>query len=140
MASDESTPSSRSSSPVPSAVSNAPERIASEDSEIFEEWLRPINDVATQVNVVRIEDSGPWQWQIYVGAMEFVREPPLETDIREAMRAALEKVPGVTQVEEEDTEKWIVDGEPTGEALAIAAAAVVDSLADRTRAYIQSLR
>jgi hypothetical protein len=45
----------------------------------------------------------------------------------------------VIWVAEEDREVWHVTGEPSEEALARAAAAVVDELADRARAYVAGL-
>jgi hypothetical protein len=50
------------------------------------------------------------------------------------MRGGLLSVPGVTEVLEEDREIWVVRGTPSGPSLAVAAAEVVDVLADRIRA------
>jgi hypothetical protein len=71
--------------------------------------------------------------------MEFIREDPLETEIRDAMAAEIRAVPGVARVSEEDREVWIVDGSPAGEILIRAAAQVVDRFAERTRTHIESL-
>jgi hypothetical protein len=57
-----------------------------------------------------------------VAVAEFVRDGPLETELREQMAAALEAVDGVGSVWEEDREVWIVTGTPSGEALVDAAA------------------
>jgi hypothetical protein len=67
---------------------------------------------------------------------EFLREDPLERELREAMAAALQGVPGTTDVEEEDREIWHVEGEPSGAALVRAAAVVVDGLAARAKAHV----
>lgn len=62
----------------------------------------------------------------------------LERELRQQVAAALETVPGAGAVAEEDRESWYVTGTPSGEALIRAAARVVDRLADRARAYIDS--
>lgn len=74
-------------------------------------------------------------WQVIVAVMEFVREEPLEGELRRRIAAALRSVDGVESAEEEDREVWFVTGTPSGQALVRAAAAVVDDLADRTRGY-----
>jgi hypothetical protein len=91
------------------------------------------------VEVIRLNSDGPWQWQVVVSVMEFIREDPLEADLREAMAAALRAVPGVVRVSEEDREVWIVDGSPAGEQLTEAAARVVDQFAVRTRDHYEKL-
>jgi hypothetical protein len=55
------------------------------------------------------------------------------------MATALEAVPGVQSVDEEDREAWLVTGAPSGKALVEAAAAVVDDIAPRARAHLDSL-
>jgi hypothetical protein len=74
-------------------------------------------------------------WQVIVAVMEFVREEPLEGELRRRIAAALRSVDGVESAGEEDREVWFVTGTPSGQALVRAAAAVVDDLADRTRGY-----
>ena len=91
------------------------------------------------VEVIRLNTDGPWQWQVVVSVMEFIREDPLEAELREAMAAALRAVPGVARVHEEDREVWVVDGSPSGEKLTHAAARVVDDFAARTRDYYEQL-
>ena len=91
------------------------------------------------VEVIRSTTDGPWQWQVVVAVMEFLREDPLEAELREAMASALRAVPGVVRVSEEDREVWIVDGSPSGEKLTHAAARVVDDFAERTRDHYKQL-
>ena len=55
------------------------------------------------------------------------------------MNAALVSVEGVTSVAEQDREIWFVTGTPSGPALTSAAAQVVDELAGRTRAHVDSI-
>jgi len=91
------------------------------------------------VEVIRSKTTGPWQWSVTVWVMEFIREDPLESEIREAMAADLRAVPGVSRVTEEDREVWVVDGSPSGEMLTQAAAGVVDRFADRAREHYENL-
>ncbi len=67
-----------------------------------------------------------------VNAQEFFREDSVGTELRRQMRTALLAVEGVREVGEHDNESWSVAGNPSGQALA--AAGVVDDLADRLRA------
>ena len=80
--------------------------------------------------------SREWPWMVSLWAMEFVREDPLESELREEVARALRAVPGVTDVAEEDREVWVVAGQPSGEGLVGAASTVVDQLAHRIRAYV----
>ena len=50
------------------------------------------------------------------------------------MEAALRAVAGVSDVGEHDHESWAVNGTPSGEDLAKAAAAVLDGIADQLSA------
>jgi hypothetical protein len=90
------------------------------------------------VGAMRHEDD-EWPWSVDSWVMQFVREEPLESEIRHAMIATLWAVPGVTAVAEEDREVWIVAGNPSGEALVRAAARVADAFADRARTHIGPL-
>jgi hypothetical protein len=78
-------------------------------------------------------------WSVGVAVAEFLREDPLEAELRQQMAAALQAVDGVESVWEEDREVWGVTGTASGEALVRAAAGVVDHLAARARAYIGNL-
>ena len=74
-------------------------------------------------------------WNVTVAVMEFVREDPLESELRRRIAAALRSVGGVETAGEMDREVWFVTGTPSGDALVRAAAEVVDDLAGQTRAY-----
>lgn len=74
-------------------------------------------------------------WNVTVAVLEFVREGALESELRRRIAAALLAVGGVESAEEMDTEVWFVTGTPSGEALVRAAGAVVDDLAEQTRAF-----
>ena len=78
-------------------------------------------------------------WSVGVAVAEFLRDDPLETELRQRMLTALGAVDGVGSVWEEDREVWGVTGTPSGEALARAASGVVDHLAPRAQAYIDNL-
>lgn len=78
-------------------------------------------------------------WSVGVAVAEFLREDPLEAELRQQMAAALQGVDGVESVWEEDREVWGVTGATSGEALVRAAAGVVDHLAPSARAYVGNL-
>ncbi len=129
------------SQPVPQPTSEFVTRVPDDEVDGVEAWIRWTTEPDVRgIEVIRISAQGPWQWQVLVGAMEFVRREPLESRLRTAIGSALRSVEGAVQVEEEDTEKWIVDGDPSGEALAVAVAAALDELAPETRAYLLALR
>ena len=72
-----------------------------------------------------------------------MRTPPGETartvaDVAARLRASA-SVAGVTAVEEEDREVWIVAGNPGGDALVRSVADFVDRIQDQIRAHIESL-
>jgi hypothetical protein len=75
-------------------------------------------------------------WNVTVAVMEFVREEPLEGELRRRIAAALRSVEGVESAEKMDREVWFVTGTPSGEALVRAAAGVVDFLAGQARDYV----
>jgi hypothetical protein len=65
--------------------------------------------------------------------LELFRSDPLGIELRERVVSALESVEGVVSVTEHDNESWDVYGTPSREALARAAANVVDNLTDHLR-------
>ena len=102
----------------------------------MKEWRRVTDDpdvlgVSASPDDVNVADG----WQIFVNAMEFVRDEPLEGELRRRIADALRSAAGVETVEELDREVWVVTGAPSGEALVQMAGAVVDDLADRIRFY-----
>jgi hypothetical protein len=99
-----------------------------------EAWERMTGEPDVRgVDAVRIDFAGGWN--VTVAVMEFVREDPLESELRRRIVAALRSVGGVETAGEMDREVWFVTGTPSGEALVRAAAEVVDNLAGQTRAY-----
>jgi hypothetical protein len=110
------------------------------DGSGVERWQRLTDDPDIRgVEVTRSQTAGSWQWSLTVAVMEFIREDPLESEIRRAMAAELRAVPGVARVHEEDREVWVVDGSPSGEKLIQAAAKVVDRFAERAREHYDNL-
>lgn len=105
------------------------------DDAIEEEWLRETDEPDLRdVDVMKLSEY----WQVAVAMAEFVREEPLESEMRRRLDEALRAVAGVDVVFEEDREIWGVYN-TTGAALASAAAAVLDDLAPRVRAHIEGM-
>jgi hypothetical protein len=105
-----------------------------------EGWERLVDDADIRgISAYRIVLGQQPYWSVEVSLAEFLREEPLESELRRQMATALEAVPGAEVVDEEDRESWFVSGSPSGEALVRAAGQVVDQLAARARAYLDSL-
>jgi hypothetical protein len=119
----------------PSKQADAVRRV---DVDGAEGWQR-LTDEPDIRGVEVIKNEGLGSWSVTVWFVEFAREEPLESDIRRAVAAELRRVLGVTDVAEEDREVWVVSGSPSGELLARAAARAIDGLANRARAYYDSL-
>ena len=101
---------------------------------VDEAWERVTGEPDVRgVGAGRIDFAGGWN--VTVAVMEFVREDPLESELRRRIADALRSVGGVETAEEMDREVWFVTGTPSGDALVRAAAEVVDDLAGQTRAY-----
>lgn len=104
------------------------------DEELAEEWIRETDEPEVR-NVGAIK----WlegEWQVSIWAAEFVREEPLKSQMGLMLTEALQAVPGVTSVWQEDREVWHIGGTPTGSELTRAAAAVIDSLAEDIRSQV----
>ena len=83
------------------------------DDEFAEAWSRLTDEPEVRgVNAERWRDEDTWPWQLTVWAMEFVRDDPLESEIRTAVAAAIRSVAGVNDVQEEDREVWVIEGSP----------------------------
>ena len=110
-------------------------RVQVDDVNVAEAWERETDDEGVRgVGADLIGFAGGWN--VTVSVMEFIREGPLEGELRRRIAAALRSVEGVETAEEMDREVWFVTGAPAGEALVRAVARVVDDLADRTRPYV----
>jgi hypothetical protein len=116
-------------------VSDEIRQIQPQDTEIQEEWIRETDDPEIRdVSACRIDEIGGWL--VFVSALEFVREDPLESELRQRIAAALRGVAGVTSADEHDREQWFVAGAPSGKSLIEAVALVVDDLAERAHAEV----
>jgi hypothetical protein len=114
------------------------EKIEPADEERLEEWSR-VTEEADLHGVSAVRSNGEWPWQVLVSVMEFVRDEPLESELSEAVSAALVAVPGVREAVHEDRESWIIKGDTDGPSLVRAAAGVVDRFSARTRAVLDEL-
>jgi hypothetical protein len=104
-----------------------------------EAWERDIEVDDGEVRYVQaahidFEDG----WHVTVPLMEFVREGPLEGELRRQITAALRTAEGVEAADEMDREVWFVTGTPSGVALVRAVGEVLDSLAQQSWAHIRS--
>lgn len=111
-------------------------RVPSEDEEILEEWERLTSEPDVRGVGAARRDDDEWPWSVDAWVMEFVREEPLQGELRDRILHSLFAVPGVTAVAEQDRGVWMVAGAPDGEALVSAAARIVDELAARIRAHL----
>ena len=115
-------------------------RVPAGEVDGVEGWDRLTDDPEIRgVEAVRNQSEGSWQWSVTVWAMEFVRQVPLEATLQAAIEAGLREVPGVTRVAHDDREVWVVDGSPSGEELAQAAAVAVDGLETDIRSLYEAL-
>lgn len=105
-----------------------------------QEWVRETDDDDVRgVGALQLADEGRWTWQVGVSVAEFLREEPLESEMRAAVDQAIRAVAGVTEVAEEDREVWILSGDPSGEELVRSVGEAVDRLAPRARRHIEEL-
>jgi hypothetical protein len=85
------------------------ERVPDHHVDGVAEWVRRTDDDDVRgVDVVHTEDEGRWTWQVFVNVAGFLREEPLESEMRAAVAAAISSVAGVTEAAEEDREVWIL--------------------------------
>jgi hypothetical protein len=106
-------------------------QVTPEDDEVSEEWGRETDEQILGVSACRIDWLGVWH--VVVAAQEFFRQDQLGLELRQRVQRAMELVPDVTGVTENDNETWHVTGSPFGEALVRAVASVLDDLAERMR-------
>ena len=106
------------------------------DDDTDEAWER-VTDDPDFLGVDATHIAGESWWQVGVAVAEFVRQDPLERELRQRIARALGGVHGVQGVDEEDREVWLVTGTPSGEALVQAVAQVVDDIAPAARAQIR---
>ena len=108
-----------------------------EEDGIEEQWIRETSDPDFRdVEAAKMHEK---TWQVSVRLAEFVREEPLESEMRQQIEATLRSVDGVSDVQEMDREVWTVYGTPLGPELVRAAGEVVDRLADRARDQLEAI-
>lgn len=110
------------------------------DEGCAEGWERVTDDPdILGVSAIMITLGERPYWSVDVSVAEFLRQEPLEGELRQRMGRVLRAVPGADSVWEEDREVWGVTGTPSGADLVRAAAGVVDGLAAQARAHVDSL-
>ncbi|MGH3408882.1 MAG: hypothetical protein ACRDRJ_41265 [Streptosporangiaceae bacterium] len=114
-------------------MSDEVEQIEPEDDEIDEEWIRWTDSPDLRgVDAYRVTEIGYWMVSICAQAF-YRRQDPLGVELRQRVQGVLRAVAGVTAVHEHNNVTWDVRGTPSGEALTLASASVVDDMADRLR-------
>ena len=104
----------------------------------LETWVVSQGDDLRLTSASRYVDMGEWPWMVSLGIAEFARTPELEDGLFGGVTAALRAVPGVTAVEQEDREVWLVAGTPSGRELVIAAATAAEQWVAPVRAFLDS--
>lgn len=109
------------------------EQIDPENKELREEWVR-VTEEKDILGVCATRTShSDWPWQVSIYVAEFVRSEPLQSELFDAITAALNGVPGVTRAAQEDREVWAVKGNVAGDALVRACSVALDRLAQSLR-------
>lgn len=112
-------------------------RVADDRVDGVAEWVRETDDDDVRgVGALQREVDGRWNWQVEVWVAEYLREEPLEGEMRSAVDSAIRSVEGVLEVAEEDREVWIVSGDPSGEELVRAVGEAVDQIAPAVRSHL----
>lgn len=115
-------------------------QVPDDDVDGLQEWVRETDDDDLRgVGALQMAAHGRWTWQVFVSVAEFLREEPLEGEMRAAVDHAIRSVPGVTEVAEEDREVWILSGDPSGEELVRSVGEAIDRLAPRAREHLEQL-
>ena len=83
------------------------------------------------VSACRIDWLGVWH--VVVAAQEFFRQDPLGLELRQRVQRAMELVPGVTGVAENNNETWHVTRAHPARHWVRAVASVLGDLAERMR-------
>jgi len=96
-------------------------------------WSRLLGDDARGVEV---SAAGDGTWTVFVSVAEFLRDEPLESEMRTAVAQAISEVPGVDRWYEEDREVWVVLGNPDPEGLLQEVGSAVDRIGPRAQAEI----
>jgi hypothetical protein len=116
-------------------------RLPDDEVDGLQEWVRETDDDDLRgVGALQMRPANDrWSWQVFVAVAEFLRDEPLEGEMRLAVGHAIGSVAGVTEVAEEDREVWILSGDPSGEELVRSVGGAIDRLAARARDYLEQL-
>lgn len=101
------------------------------------EWVNRTNEPDI-LGVGASREKGDRSWAVSVNVAEFIREDPLESEFRNVVSSALSRVKGVTSVEEEDREVWLVKGDAKGAELVLAAVKALQTIYPKLKAYMKS--
>jgi hypothetical protein len=96
------------------------------DNEFEEVWTHysPTQPLLS-VDAAKWREVSEYRWQVSVCLAEFVRDPLIEQILDPAIYDALRKTANVEDVQREDTEVWIVSGEPSGRELVMSVGAAI---------------
>lgn len=108
------------------------EQVESEDDEALEQWVR-VTEEQHILGVCAERSDGKWPWRVEIFVAEYIREEPLQSELHNAITAALKRVPGVNKAVQEDREVWVVKGKVAGDALVRACSTALNRLADALR-------
>lgn len=112
-------------------------RVDEPDKEVLEEWSRVCEfpDEEQELHLVHVTrwDDPRFPWAITFGLADWVRQPPNDIIVGSYLTQALLNVPGVKQAVREDRERWLVEGDTTGDTLIRAASVAVDTFLARYR-------
>ena len=94
------------------------------DEEIEEVWehYSPTQPLLS-VEATKWKEVSEYRWQVGVYLAEFARDPGSEQILDSAIYEALKNTADVVAVQREDTEVWVVAGEPSGRDLVVNAGA-----------------
>ena len=94
------------------------QRIPPADEEIEEVWLHssPTQPLLS-VEATKEKEVSEYRWRIEVHLAEFTRDPGSDQILAPATYEALKNTANVLEVQREDTEAWIVSGNPSGREL-----------------------
>jgi len=111
------------------------ESINKTEEDGFVEWIHQTED-ADILGVSASQEVGDEEWSVFISVAEFVREEPLEGKFRELMAKSLSEVEGVSSVEEEDREVWLVEGNANGKELVMASVKALKSIYPELKQYM----
>lgn len=99
------------------------------DEEVLEEWHRACTLADAEFQMVHATKYN-WErfsWGVTFGLAYCIRQQPYADIIAADLTQALLEIPGVKEAVREDTEKWLIEGEVTGEALIRNGSVAVDT-------------